>query len=274
MELHWQSPITHEECDIGLDGCPVCWIREVSRRYAVRPSNALVLPAWLAFVKQLGVKFMNGGYSSGLFASPDEYLTLLLQLSPETAGHESSRKIISQDLSGLFIEEKYCLSPACSSPTVKCQSETYRWEVSVQASGTSLSQKLNGLMSYRVMSEMSHCPCGVSSTRKTREYFSKAPRVLLVCLKRYIFLNDGRGVRISSESVPLQGSFQLQDPEGSFPVFYKLVAVICQSNSHCWAYVQQQDQWFLVNDVHVAPTTLESSHSTWTLAFFLREGSL
>ena len=272
VELQWDKEVAHDSCEVGLGGCSVCWLREVLRRYDVRPSRGVCLPSWGMFIKQLGSQFMNGGYSAGVFASPDEYLVGFFQLAQTGLSDDPTVRTIANDLRGLFIEEKFCRSPACSSPTSSFHSSTYRWEVSLQEPGSSLAEKLQSLMRYQLMSVSSDCTCGARTVRKTREYFLQYPN-LLIALKRYVYVADGRGVRVSQEQVSIQESLELEASDAPWPTTFKLTALICQSNSHCWAYVRRDEQWFVVDDTKVEQASLTSSHGTWTLAFFQRQGA-
>ena len=128
-------------------------------------------------------------------------------------------------------------------------------------------------MRYQLMSVSSDCTCGATTVRKTREYFSQYPN-LLIALKRYVYVADGRGVRVSQEQVSIQESLELEASDAPWPTTLKLTALICQSNSHCWAYVRRDEQWFVVDDTKVEQASLTSSHGTWTLAFFSEAGRM
>ena len=51
VELQWDKEVAHDSCEVGLGGCSVCWLREVLRRYDVRPSRGVFF-AILGYVHQ------------------------------------------------------------------------------------------------------------------------------------------------------------------------------------------------------------------------------
>lgn len=234
---------------------------------------SISLPDWMPFIQSLGQRFQQGQYVRGVFASPDEYLVGFFAGLTELNQDDPTCQHMVSSLSGQLQVEYKCKANGCTHSAVSCVTDTYKWDIALDSPGIGLQDKIRQTSLWKSMEvgEEAGCDCGSRSLKDTRDFFKVQPRLLLVALKRYEYhLNNG--ARISNVSVPIELSINIDNLLPSLHVVaYKLSALVCQTDTHVWAFVRKGHIWYKCDDTNIMKVDISEAFTFWTQAFYIRE---